>query len=98
MVKGSTTELCCEPRVLESPQGRRRILRDLRALCRAIEIDGPPTYEDGWFLIPAEPLAVFRGLQRVDPHWSRLFALVPTDGALRRRALRVSGRTVPGPG
>ena len=94
----ATTELCCEPRVLESPDGRRRILSDLRALCRAIEIDGPPTYEDGWFTIGAEPLAVFRGLQRVDPHWSRLFALVPSDGALRRQALRVSRRAAAGPG
>jgi hypothetical protein len=90
----TTTELCCEPRVLESSQGRRRILTDLRALCRSIEVKGPPTYEDGWFVIQAEPLAVFRGLQRVDPHWSRLFALVPPDRALRRRALRTARRRV----
>ena len=94
----ATTELCCEPRVLESALGRRRILRDLRALCRSIEVEGPPTYEDGWFLIPAEPLAVFRGLQRVDPHWSRLFALIPSDPALRRRALRTTRRRAPAAG
>jgi hypothetical protein len=78
--------------MLESPQGRRRILGDLRELCRSIEVGGPPTYEDGWFVIEAEPVTVFRGLQQVDPHWSRLFALVPSDRALRRRALRTARR------
>jgi hypothetical protein len=92
-----STELCCEPRVLDSPTGRRRILTDVRELCRSIEVEGPPTYEDGWFVIQAEPLDVFRGLQRVDPHWSRLFALVPSDLALRRRALRTARSRVASP-
>jgi hypothetical protein len=86
----SVTELCCESQVLESGPGRRRVLQDLRGLCEAMKLETPPRFEDGWFLIPAEPAAVFRALQEIDPHWSRVFNLIPSDRALRARALRVA--------
>ncbi len=86
----AVTELCCEPQVLESGSGRRRVLEDLRGLCRSVKLEAPPRFEDGWFVIAAEPTEVFRALQEIDPHWSRVFNLIPSDRALRARALRVA--------
>ncbi len=90
----TVTELCCESQVLESGPGRRRVLEDLRGLCHAMKLEVAPRFEDGWFLIPAEPTEVFRVLQEIDPHWSRVFNLIPSDRALRARALRVAKQTV----
>jgi hypothetical protein len=84
------TELFPSPRELESRGGRERILADVGALLRAVECDGPPRFEDGWLVLAAPPIAVFKALQRIDPGWIRLFELFPGDSAERARARRLT--------
>ena len=84
------TELFCEPRLLEDRAGRPLVLDLLGELCEAIELEGRPQFEQGWVLIPADPLSVFKALQRIDPHWPRYFALIPSDQTLRSRAWRIT--------
>ncbi len=85
-----TTELFPSPRELESRGGRERILADVRELLRAVECDGPPHFEDGWIVLAAPPIAVFKALQRIDPGWIRLFELFPGDVPQRARARRLT--------
>lgn len=85
-----TTELFPSPRELQSRRGRERILADIRELLRAVECDGPPFFEDGWIVLAAPPIAVFKALQLIDPGWVRLFDLFPGDSAQRARARRLT--------
>jgi hypothetical protein len=85
-----TTELFPSPRELESHCGRERILADVGQLLRAVECDGPPHFEDGWIVLAAPPIAVFKALQRIDPGWIRLFELFPGESAQRARARRLT--------
>jgi hypothetical protein len=87
----ATTELFPSPRELESRGGRERILADVGELLRAVELDGPPHFEDGWIVLAASPISVFKALQRIDPGWIRLFELFPGDTAQRARARRLAG-------
>lgn len=89
------TELFCEPRLLDEPAGRRLILETLRQLSDAVRLERAPEFDDGWLVIPADPLSVFRALQRIDPRWPRFFALIPSDEARRSRTWRVSHRSDP---
>jgi hypothetical protein len=91
MTTAPTTELFPSPRELESRGGRERILADVRELLRAVECDGPPRFEEGWIVVAAPPIAVFKALQRIDPGWIRLFELFPGDSAQRARARRLAG-------
>jgi hypothetical protein len=85
-----TTELFPSPRQLRDRCGRDRILADVRELLRAVDCDGRPFYEDGWLVLPAPPLDVFKALQRIDPGWIRFFELFPGDTASRARARRLT--------
>lgn len=88
-----TTELFPSPHELQSRGGRERILADVGALLRAVDCDRPPRFEDGWLVVGAPPIAVFKALQRIDPGWIRLFELFPGDSAERARARRLAGET-----
>jgi hypothetical protein len=88
--RASTTELFPSPLELETRGGRERILADVRELLRTVDCDGPPYFDDGWIVLPAPPITVFKALQRIDPGWIRLFELFPGDPALRARARRLT--------
>ena len=90
MATALTTELFPSPRELRSRGGRERILADVRELLDAVECDGPPHFEDGWIVLAAPPIAVFKALQRIDPGWIGLFELFPGDAAQRARAQRLT--------
>jgi hypothetical protein len=86
----ATTELFPSPHELRSRGGRERILADVGELLRTIDCDGQPFFEDGWIVLPAPPVAVFKALQRIDPGWIGLFELFPGDTASRARARRLT--------
>jgi hypothetical protein len=77
------TRLAPEPDLVATKIGRERMLSALRRLYQVVEIDEPPTIEDYWIVIPADPALVYPGLQRAVPDWFELF-VVPRE--MRRRA------------